>query len=147
MVNSTKIGQIGEQVAEVALVNAGFNRIKKIETGWKVLRWINIKKRIAVVIPFKSVQGDFTAVTPSGKHCLIEVKTTRNNRNLRLSDFEKHQIIELNDNAKVALSFVVYVFDQFPGYAILRWPINIKKGKGLSPNDAVKSSITDIYDL
>lgn len=142
-----KQGAAGEEVARVVLEQLGLVRIQKIETGFKVVRWIDQKKNIGIVFPFRSVAGDFTAMDITGRSFLIEVKT-KNDKNLTWTSFAEHQIESLNDHAQYGVSLVVFVFRLSPGYSILQWPIEgFKKGKGLTIERALKLSINSLNDI
>ena len=128
-------GAAGEDAAELFLNSAGFRSVVKINTGWKVIRWLNMKTRSAVIAPVKKVQGDFRAVIPlSGVSVLVEVKSR--SPKLSLSWFEPHQIEALNDHFTVGgLSLVAWVIE--PDVFLLEWPIpGLKKGSPLPPEIA-----------
>jgi len=144
---NVKQGAAGEDVAATVLWQLGLVRIRRIESAWTVIRWLDAAKHIAIVFPSKKVDGDFTAMTPEGKGVLIEVKTV-DDRNLRWSDFKDHQIEALDDHSQYSLALVVFVFRPSPGYAILEWPISgFKKGKGLSIERALELSISSLDEI
>jgi hypothetical protein len=133
----TRRGSAGEDAAFYQLGACGFAAIVRIFTGWKIIRWIDIKRRIARVAPVKKVEGDFRAVAPgSGKSVLVEVKTR--GPKLSLSFFETHQREALSLHYGMGgISLVAWVNDQVGEVFILEWPIpGFKKGKPISTERA-----------
>lgn len=73
---SVKTGEVGETIARYALTARGFRMVEKIETGWKIVQWIERARGIARIVPIAKVSADWTAVVPdAGTRVLAEVKT------------------------------------------------------------------------
>jgi len=92
------------------------------------------------------VIGDRRGVAPGGKSVLAEVKTTYK-RNLQWSDFEDHQIKDLEDHNELdGITLVVNVTDH--GVHVLRWPIKgFGPGKGITPQQAEAMAINSTQEL
>lgn len=83
---SQSTGRMAEQLCRIALEQAGYAMIEKVETPR-----IQVKGRF---IYTKTCSGDFRAVEPkTGKSVLVECKYRE--RNLRPSDFQDHQLANL----------------------------------------------------
>lgn len=115
---STKLGQAGEKLTHYALNQMGFERIQRIHTGWKVVRFI--RKGIAKVVPHAKVDGDFTAIEPgTGRAVLVEAKLRA--EKLRFSDLADHQVEALNAyKGAGALAYVAWISDL--AVYVMPWP-------------------------
>lgn len=141
--NSQRTGASGEDAAAIALGTIPTLReVTRIHTGWKVLRFRRRARggsnssQLAEIIPYSKVAGDFRAVVHgSGRSVLVEVKT-REDRNLRWSDFEPHQLQRLQAHTDAgAIALVVWV--HCSGVYVLRWPVpGFKPRKSLAPGMA-----------
>ncbi len=134
-------GRAGEEEAKLLLFRVGVEMIERIETGWKLVRWINKRNRIAVVHPNARVSGDFRGLTADGQSVLVEVKNP-SHENLRFSDFQEHQREALDVHSGFGgLSLIVWIrtVDSF----VLRWPVvGLTFGRSLKPEEAAK---VDLY--
>ena len=136
-----KSGARGEKVAELALYQAGFRAIERVENAWSVIRRGG---KVVSAFPKAKVSADFWAVVPgSGRAVRVEVKSTKV-KTLSLSGFRDHQLYELERfNQLGGLSLLAWVSG---GECILyEWPIlGFEKGAplkwpsgGLSPEGVV----------
>jgi hypothetical protein len=139
-------GSAGEDAAERQLLACGFGAIARINTGWKVIRWIDIKNRLARVAPVRKVEGDFRAIIlGSGQSVLVEVKTR--GPKLSLSYFEDHQRKALSVHHGLGgLSLVAWVSDVAGEVFLLEWPIpGFGKGSPLSVEQARELDCRDFW--
>jgi len=94
---SQRTGKIGEQLTEIALKQAGYLLVEKVEAP-----------RTRGGIFLRTCSGDFRAVEPGGRSVLVETKFR--DRPLRKSDFRPHQIAFLqNHHSAGGLSIVAHV--------------------------------------
>lgn len=97
---SQSTGRMAESLCRLALEQAGYAMIEKVETPR-----IQVKGRF---IYTKTCSGDFRAVGPGGKSVLVECKYR--DRPLRPSDFQDHQIESLRKMNKLdGISIVAHV--------------------------------------
>ncbi len=110
----------------------GLKMVARIETGFKIVRTAG---RITGAYPISKVAADWTAIVPgTGQSVRCEVKARRDDQ-LSLSDFEVHQIRDLEEHGQLGgLSLVGFVGSA--SVAILRWPIaGFLIGKPLNVGD------------
>jgi penicillin-binding protein-related factor A (putative recombinase) len=103
-------GEAAEQIAEFALRAYGIDTIHQIHTGWKVVEWIDRRRNVAVVVPFKRVSGDRFARNPNtGQMILIEVKS-HDADTLPYSFLKSHQHDALKESVQEGgVSLLVWV--------------------------------------
>jgi len=93
----------------------------------------------------EKVSGDIIAHTVDGTKILAEVKTILD-RNLRWSDFKKHQPQKLSENAENAISLLVWWHST--GLYIMNWmdvlATGFGPGKGLTEQQAARLDIEKI---
>jgi len=127
---SGKTGKIGERIARIVLSQMGIEFIERIHNAWKLVRWIDSRRSIAVVVAASRVSGDFRGIAADGRSVLVEVKTrTRNVDRLLFSDLKQHQRAALSEHNRLGgLSLVVWIVDD--GFVdmdqnvfVLQWPI------------------------
>jgi len=132
---SKRIGNQGEEIAAMQLRMLGVNMVETIYTGWRVVRWVNRPKRVAIIVPYEKVSGDLRGVLPDGRSVLVEVKTYDGDT-LAHSKLKPHQVAALQehyDNFGVSLLVWVNRGNVF----VMAWPIEgFKKGKSIHYLDA-----------
>jgi hypothetical protein len=111
-------GDQAQEAVGMALRHLGLRMVERIETGWKVERR---QGRIIGAVPIARVHADWTAVMPGGRSVRCEAKK-REDDQLSLADFERHQIKALDDHHVLGgLSLVGWRTSG--GIEILAWPI------------------------
>ena len=145
---SKRLGAAGEDQATSAMRGLGIQQVEKI--GTPITR-IPVSPALTARGIFKikygeRVIGDRRGVAPGGLSVLAEVKTTYG-RNLIWSDFEDHQIKNLNDHNELdGITLVVNV--TVHGVHVLRWPIaNFAPGKGITPQQAEDMAVNSMQEL
>ena len=129
-------GDIAERITMEMFRQLGYKKIEKIETGFSVVRR---GKQIVSAYPKAKVSGDIRAIGPRGITIHCEVKY-RPNATLKMSDFEPHQLTHMQEvhDAK-GIAFISWVISLCPAKLyLLEWPIPIKKGRGLTREQAAK---------
>lgn len=127
---SRDIGEGGEGLTRHALHLAGFTRIRRVHTPWKILR--NSSGKIVDAVPVEAVEGDFRAVDPkTGKSVLVETKTSTGDR-IPWSSLEECQVEALDGHYKAgAIALLSIVLDDKA--VLLPWPI-----EGFGPGCSIK---------
>ena len=117
-------GQHGETIARQLLEAHGVKQVRRIETGWTVIRK---GARIVSAFPKERVSADWRGVMPSismllrGKSVMAEAKE-REDR-LIYSDIEKYQHAELTEHQALGgLSFVIWVCPNVAAF-LLPYPL------------------------
>jgi hypothetical protein len=132
-------GTTGEQYAGYILNTLDLRCIQPIHTAWKIGKWVDRRKKLALVYPEKKVAGDYWAVTKSGRAVLVEVKVRE--PRLLWSSFQEHQRQYLDEYASIgALPLVVWVagYDSF----VMEWPI-----PGFGPRKSISTDRASSLDL
>lgn len=130
---SQSLGDVGERLARIALEQMGFDMVERIHVGYKLIRWIDARKRLARVAPVDRASGDFRAVVPgTGRSVLVEVKTrSQHDDRLLFSDLKQHQRAALSEHARAGgLSLLVWIaadgdwIDVDRDLYVLEWPVD-----------------------
>ena len=115
------IGEAGQNLAASALRAFGVNMIEKIGTPVRCIPHPTQHGYYRVIWD-EPVAGDHRGVIGDGRSVLIETKTVLD-RNLRWSDFRKHQPGALSEHTQLGgLSLVVWVHAS--GVYVMTWPIS-----------------------
>jgi hypothetical protein len=134
--SSRDIGEGGEDLTRYALQRAGFVRIERVHTPFKIIR--NSTGQIVDAVPQEKVSGDFRAmVRGTGKSVLVETKTT-SKASIPWSALKPHQIEALDGHRQdgglsllsVVLCDVAY---------LLHWPV-----AGFGPGESLSATMSGI---
>jgi len=133
-----KSGDAGEQVAMIQLAMMGVRMLRKIHTGWKIVRWINRQKFTAIVVPHKKVSGDINGVLPpSGRRVLCEVKTFEGKSFTwtRLTDGQHENLLENMQLGGLSLICWITMGECIVMDYSAMLQAGFKKGKGIKINE------------
>jgi len=115
---SVAIGEVGEHLTRIALVQYGLVMVEKVNTPWKPVRR---EGKIISAHTVEKVSGDFIAMVPgTGRKVLVESKARK--ERVRWSDLKPHQKEALDTNAGYGgLSLLSIITD--PGICLFQWPV------------------------
>jgi hypothetical protein len=106
-----KRGYITEELAHAQLERLGVHMVDKLHTGWRLVRWIDRRRKLAQVAPHVKVRGDHTGILKGGRRVLAETKS-HDGDTLPFGTLKKHQHAALTENAQLGgLSLVVWITD------------------------------------
>ena len=145
--NNVAAGKMGEDVARQLLVMHGVQQVRRIETGWRVMRRLG---RIINAVPLAKVSADWRGVMPHricdggffgdrivGQSVMAEAK--QRDKQLRFSDLEKHQHKELTEHQELGgLSFIVWIWPGVGGW-LLPYPL-----VGFAPRHSIDRAMADL---
>jgi hypothetical protein len=153
---SNALGQIGEQLIEIKLRQAGFEMINKLENTWRIFRMVQRGKSgwqkgkiLSWMVPAK-VDGDYRAIVPvTGQSVLVEVKTRAGK--LEYAQLKPHQRKALTDHANLGGVSLVGWYDNGSVNSdlyLMQWPIDgFVERTSINPAKAASLHIEAIADL